>query len=118
MTNKQNQFKPDPFKSVSKEEFIVKDKETEQIKAAPIKKEAKKSETPKIKRLFDVKIECMLPAVLTYKVLAEDAQQAVELIKGKSPNSVSHKLIGRKELILKVYDSGSSMMRLMKKLLG
>jgi hypothetical protein len=60
----------------------------------------------------------MLPATLTYRVLAEDAQQAADLIKGKSPNSVAHKLIGKKDLVLKVYDASGSMMRFMKKLLG
>lgn len=79
---------------------------------------AKKAALPPIKYYYDVKIECMLPAVLTYRVLAENAQQAAEMIKGKSPNSVQHKLIGRRELFLKVYDSGSSMMRFMRKLLG
>jgi hypothetical protein len=110
MTNKQ-----DPFKPVS---FDTDDAEDEN--PLPIKKEAKKAAAPKIKPklYFDVKIECMLPAVLTYRVLAEDATQAAELIKGKSPNSVSHKLVGKKDIVLKVYDSGSSMMRFMKKLLG
>ncbi len=70
------------------------------------------------KRYYDVKVECMLPATLTYRILAEDPQQASELIKGKSPNSVQHKLSGRKELSLKVYDAGSSMMRFMRKLFG
>lgn len=85
-----------------------------------MKKEAedKKIKEPPPKYYYDVKVECMLPATITYRVLAEDAQQAAEMIKGKSPNSVQHKLIGRKELILKVYDSGSSMMRFMKRLLG
>jgi hypothetical protein len=73
---------------------------------------------PKPKYYYDVKVECMLPATLTYRVLAEDAQQAAELIKGKSPNSVQHKLIGRKEMVLRVYDASSTMMRFMKKLLG
>jgi hypothetical protein len=110
MTNKQ-----DPFQPVSEDEEIV--------APLPLKKEAKeakKVEPPKIKPklYYEVKVECMLPATLTYRVLAEDAFQAAEMIKGKSPNSVAHKLIGRKELVLKVYDSGSSMMRFMKKLLG
>jgi hypothetical protein len=86
--------------------------------APPIKKEAKKPELPKPKYYFDVKVECMLPATLTYRVLAEDAHQAAELIRGKSPNSVQHKLVGRKELVLRVYDASGSMMRFMKKLLG
>lgn len=90
------------------------------IEEAPksIKKEAKKIDKTKPKFYYDVKVECMLPAVLTYRVLAEDPQQAANMIKGKSPNSVQHKLIGRKELILRVYDASGSMMRFMKRLLG
>lgn len=78
----------------------------------------KQAEAPPPKYYYDVKVECMLPATITYRILAENAQQAAEMIKGKSPNGVQHKLVGRKELILKVYDSGSTMMRYMKKLLG
>jgi hypothetical protein len=90
-----------------------KDKKTE-----PIKKEAAPILQPKPKYYYDVKVECMLPAVITYKVLAEDPHQAIELIRGKQPNHVTHKLIGRKELVLRVYDAGSSMMRFMKRLMG
>lgn len=79
-------------------------------------KENKKEPAPKY--YYDVKVECMLPAVVTYRILAETPEQAAELIKNKSPNSVQHKLIGRRELLLKVYDAGSSMMRFMKKLMG
>ena len=71
----------------------------------------------KAKLYYDVKVECMLPATLTYRVLAEDAQQAAELIRGLSPTSVKHRLIGRKEIKLSVYDAGSSMLRWMKNLL-
>lgn len=85
-------------------------------KPEPIKKVA--IPQPKPKYYYDVKVECMLPATITYKVLAEDPQQAAEMIKGKQPNQVQHKLIGRRELMLKVYDAGSSMMRFMKKLMG
>lgn len=78
----------------------------------------KKAQEPKPKLYYDVKVECMLPATLTYRVLAESPEQASELIKGKAPNSVVHKLSGRKELSLKVYEAGSSMMRFMKRLFG
>lgn len=84
----------------------------------PIKKVAKAQPQPKPKFYYDVKVECMLPATLTYRVLAEDPQQAADLIKGKSPNSVQHKLIGRKELVLRVYDASGCMIKFMKKLLG
>jgi len=81
----------------------------------------KKSETeiclecskPKPKFYYDVKIETMLPATLTYRILAEDPQQAVDLIKKMQPNSVSYKLIGRKDLKLRVYEAGCSIIKLM-----
>lgn len=97
------------------------DAEIERLKEAKkkLQKELqKKAAQPKPKYYFDVKVECMLPATLTYRILAEDAVQAAEMIKGQSPNSIQHKLIGRKELHLKVYDAGSSMMKFMKKIIG
>lgn len=78
----------------------------------------KDKEKPKPKFYYDVKVEVMLPATLTYRVLAEDATQAANMIKNMQPNSVQHKLIGRKEIKLKVYDAGSSMMRFVKELFG
>lgn len=68
------------------------------------------------KKYFDVKVSCMLPATLTYRVLAETPEQAAELIKHMSPNSVQHKLIGRKELKLTVYDAGSTLIRFIRNL--
>jgi hypothetical protein len=90
--------------------------------AEKIKKQAAQNEKsknwPKEKLWYDVKLECLLPATLTFRILAEDASQALELIKGKSPNSVQHKLAGRRDLVAKVYDAGSMMMRHMKRPLG
>lgn len=90
--------------------------------AEKIKKEATPKKQPEKfppeKRWYDIRIDTMLPATLTYRILAEDAVQALELIKGKAPNSVQHKLHGKKDLIAKVYDSGSSMVRHIKKLMG
>jgi hypothetical protein len=88
--------------------------------AAEIKKQAegKKKDLPPVKYYYDVKIECMLPATLTYRVLAENPQQAADMIKGLSPNAVSHKLIGRKELMLRVYDASGCVIRFMKKLVS
>lgn len=70
-----------------------------------------------VKRFYDVRVECMLPATLTYRVLAEDAQQAADMIKRIPPNSVKHKLIGRKELKLTVYSAGSTLIKFVKNLL-
>lgn len=65
---------------------------------------------------YDVKIETLLPATLTYKVLAESADEASELIKSKQPNQVSYKLIGKRDLKMTIYDMGSSIIRFMKRL--
>lgn len=71
-------------------------------------------ESNKIKQKFwyDIKVDALLPATLIYRVLAENPLQAVELIKGQTPTGVKHKLIGRKELKLMVYDAGSSIIKL------
>jgi hypothetical protein len=84
-----------------------------------LKKEAAiKANAPKPKLYFDVKVECTLPATLTYRVLAEDAEQAAELIKNMQPVAVKHRLAGKRELSLKVFLSGTNMMKFMKKMFG
>lgn len=72
----------------------------------------------KEKKYYDVRVECLLPATLTYRVLAEDPNKAAEMIKNLQPNQVKHKLIGRKELKLSVYDSGSTIIRFVKNIFG
>jgi hypothetical protein len=72
----------------------------------------------KDKSYYDVKVECLLPATLTYRVLAENANDAALMIKNLQPNTVKHKLIGRKELKITVYDAGSSMIRFMRNIFG
>ena len=84
-------------------------------KAEEEKKKKGKAAAPKPLAYYDVKIEVMLPAVLHYKVLAEDAFKAAEMIKNKPPNSVTYKLIGVKNLILRVYDAGTTMLRHMRR---
>lgn len=80
----------------------------------------KQGQSPPIKAklYYDVKVECMLPATLTFRVLAEDAQQAAELIRGMNPVGIKHRLLGRKDIKLSVYDAGSTMLRWMKNLIG
>jgi|SRR5579885_2591155 len=98
-------------------------KRQEQLKKeAEAKKKAEEAKRkllePKPKYYYDVKVECLLPATLTYRVLAEDPQQAAEMIKTLQPNSVRHRLIGRKDLKLMVYDAGSTMIKWMRNLVG
>lgn len=73
---------------------------------------------PKPKYYYDVKVEAMLPATLTYRILAETPEEAVEMIRGRQPNTVQHRLIGRKDLKIIVYDAGCSVIKFMKNLFG
>jgi len=72
----------------------------------------------KDKKYYDLRVEVMLPATLHYRVLAEDAEQAVEMIKNLQPTTIKHRLNGRKEFKLTVYDSGSTIIRFVKNLMG
>lgn len=77
-----------------------------------------KSPPIKAKLYYDVKVECMIPAVVTFRILAETPEEAAELIRGAQPISVKHQLLGRKDIKLSVYDAGSTMLRWMKNLIG
>jgi hypothetical protein len=90
----------------------------EQAKAERAKELKKKAALPPPKFYYDVKVECMLPATLTYRVYAETPQQAAEMIRGLTPTMVKHRLIGRKEIKLMVYDAGSTMIKFIKNLFG
>ena len=70
----------------------------------------------KQKSYYDVKVTCMLPATLTYRVFAENAQQASEIIKKISPNTVQYKLIGRKEIKMTVFKAGECIIEFVRNL--
>lgn len=66
------------------------------------------------KKYYDVKVECMLPATLTFRILAESPEEASIMIKNAHPIGVKHKLHGRKDLKLMVYDAGSNLLKFIK----
>lgn len=72
----------------------------------------------KQKKYYDVKVEAMLPATITYRVFAEDEQEAVNLIKKTNPLSVKYNLNNKKQLKLAVYEAGTTLVRLAKNFLG
>lgn len=82
------------------------------------KKEKKKDKKPepKPKYYFDIKVETLLPATLSYRVLAETPEEAVLQIKNLSPTSVKYKLFGRKDIKLIVYEAGCSFIKFIKNL--
>jgi hypothetical protein len=79
------------------------------------KTELKKTAVP-TKAYYDVKVEAMIPATLTYRVLAETPEQAAELIRGASPIAVKHRLVGKRDIKLAVYDAGCSFIKFLRNL--
>lgn len=69
------------------------------------------------KELYEVKLEAMVPAVITYVILAESPEEAVKLITKRSPNNVSYKLNNKKDIKYMVYDAGTVLLRLIKNVL-
>ena len=67
---------------------------------------------------YNIVIETLLPATITYKVLAETPEQAVDLIKNIPPTTVKYKLHGRREFKLTVYEYGRCIIKYMKNLAG
>jgi hypothetical protein len=77
-----------------------------------------KTNEQKSKKYFDVRVECLLPATLYYRVLSETPEEAANLIGQMYPNQVKYRLIGRKNIKLSVYDAGCSIIKFMKNLVG
>lgn len=95
--------------------------EEERLRKAAVEKnkqeELKKlASLPKPKFSFDVKIDSMIPATLTFRVIAETPEQAAELIKNMQPTGVKHKLAGRKDSKITVLGAGSNIIKWFKKL--
>jgi hypothetical protein len=112
--NKTAKLQEEALKKIAEE----KAKFEAQAKAKKKKEAEAKAKLPPPKFYYDIKVECMLPATLTYRVFAETPIQAADLIKGTSPIAVKHRLIGRKDIKLSVYNAGSSMLMWAKNLLG
>jgi hypothetical protein len=77
----------------------------------------KNNPTP-IKKQFDVKIEAMLPATLTYRIWAESPEEALLLTKKAQPINVKHNLAAKKNIRATVSDAYSSIIKLVKNLVG
>lgn len=75
---------------------------------------------PKTKEYYSVKIETLIPVIVTYKVFAETPEEAIELAKklgGQQLNSAPIIIWARmKRLKATVYSTGTSLVRLVKTL--
>lgn len=67
---------------------------------------------------YDVKVETLIPATLVFRILAEDAEEAANMIKNKQPNQVKYRLHGRKDIKLTVYNASSTLIKFVKNLVG
>src|SRR5271165_1497934 len=99
--------------------IVVQGRELYEIKAMEEKnkKEAqikKKIVTPKVKAYYDVKVECLVPTTLIYRIYADDEQEALELITKKPPTQMKPNLLLKKMIKATVYIAGSSMVKLVK----
>jgi hypothetical protein len=95
------------------------DEKREPFQEPVIKKTAQKA-TPKIavKQYYDVRIEAMCPTTITFRVLAETAEQAAELTRGQTPTSIKPRLVGRQDRKISVYKAGTNMLDWFKNILG
>lgn len=80
--------------------------------------EKKYKEKQIIKQYYEVKLEAMLPATVIYRILAETPEEAADLIKYHKPVSIQPRLIGKKDLHLKVYYAGQCVIKFIKKFVG
>lgn len=67
---------------------------------------------------YTVKIETMLPATLTYKILANSPEEAVNKARKTQPQQIQHRLAGKKDIKATIYEFGSTMIKLITNLVG
>lgn len=64
------------------------------------------------KKYFTVEVEALVPTIIKYRVLAESAEKAVDLINGAALlESPKQKLSAAKRIKARVYDLGTVMLR-------
>jgi hypothetical protein len=66
---------------------------------------------------YDVVVEAMVPAKLTYRVKALSAEEALQKAKTIAPSKIDYNIRLKKPLRAIIYDAGSSLIRLSRSLL-
>ncbi len=75
-------------------------------------------EKPKEKKYYTVEVECLIPAIVRYRVLVEDGdyeKAVLETTKALPIQSPTLKMNKMKRLVSKVYDWGTHMLRYQKR---
>jgi hypothetical protein len=70
-----------------------------------------KKENPKVKKYFDIKLECLVPTVIVYRVLAEDENEALAEFNKKAPIKVNPDIRRKRPIKATVYDGGCTTVR-------
>lgn len=66
------------------------------------------------KKYYDVKIEAMVPAVFHYRVFAIDENEAAERVSEKDLINIQYNKTKKRNIVMKVYDYGTILLRLVK----
>lgn len=72
---------------------------------------SKKTTQPKFKSYFDVVVECTLPATIKYRVLAEDEDQALEMIEKTAHTSIKPDIRRKRSIKATVYIANTHMVK-------
>lgn len=70
--------------------------------------------TPKQKNYFDIKVEALCPCIITYRIYADDENDALNQIDKKAPISIKPNISQKRNIKATVYNSGSSLIKLIK----
>jgi len=66
------------------------------------------------KKFYDIKVEALVPGILTYRVFAETEEDALKQCEKKTPNGFKPSLSLRRMIKATVYLAGSSVVKLVK----
>lgn len=70
------------------------------------------------KKYYDIKINCNVPAVIHYTILAESPEKALSEIKKSRPKNIKYEFEKRIESKVVVYDYMTNLIRFVKKIMG
>lgn len=68
----------------------------------------------KQKKNFDIKVEALVPTILTYRIYAEDEHDALKQIDKKHPISVKPNIAMKRTIKATVFEMGSLMVKLVR----
>lgn len=69
-------------------------------------------------KYYDVRVECMVPATITYRILASSPEDALVKTRHSPIYGIQYRIPARKELKATILDAGTSIIRFVKNLAG